>query len=180
MVNAYIHPMRMTYLIQPGPFFRTKLGKACQTFSSLELFEKERRIYCPLSLLAAASWYHEEIHQIYGPLESILFDQGFPVEYELDEFNPPHTGTTLCHLQNVDCDTKFRSDIQLLHPRATFSGGIHAFPPNKQDHTLMGDYIIPVLNQQTWLATPMATISHSHIQLCLNPNDARFAQAFSC
>ena len=44
----------------------------------------------------------------------------------------------------VDCDTKFCSDIQLLHPRATFSS-----PPNNQDHTFMGDYIIPVLNQQT-------------------------------
>ena len=25
-------------------------------------------------------------------------DQGFPVEYELDEFNTPHTGTTFSHL----------------------------------------------------------------------------------
>ena len=43
--------------------------------------------------IAAASQHHEESHLIHGPLESILFNQGFPVEYELDAFNPPHTGT---------------------------------------------------------------------------------------
>ena len=31
--------------------------------------------------------HNEESHLIYGPLASILLDQGFPVEYELDEFN---------------------------------------------------------------------------------------------
>ena len=51
----------------------------------------------------------------------------------------------------VDCDAKFCSDIQQLHPKATFSGNIHASPPKTQEHTLMGDYIIPVLNQQTRL-----------------------------
>ena len=90
----------MTYPIQPGPFFRTapKLGKSRQTFSSSEAFKLDRHTYYPLSSLTAASRYHEESHLIYGPLESILIDQAFPVEYELDEFNTPHTGTTLCRL----------------------------------------------------------------------------------
>ena len=34
------------------------------------------------------------------PLRLFLLDQGFPVEYELDKFNTPHTETTLRHLQN--------------------------------------------------------------------------------
>ena len=51
------------------------------------------------SSLAEASRHHEESHLIYGPLESILIDQGFSVEYELDEFNTPHTGTILSRLQ---------------------------------------------------------------------------------
>ena len=51
----------------------------------------------------------------------------------------------------IACDAKFRSDIQLLHPWVTFSGDIHDSPPNNQDHTFMGDYTIPVLNQQTRL-----------------------------
>ena len=47
------------------------------------------------------------------PLRLFLLNQGFPVEYELDEFNTPHTGTTLRHpkIGYVDCDVKFRSDI---------------------------------------------------------------------
>ena len=34
------------------------------------------------------------------PLRLFLLDQGFPVEYRLDTFNTPHTGTTLLHPQN--------------------------------------------------------------------------------
>ena len=41
--------------------------------------------------IAAASQHHEESHLIYGTLEYTLLDQGFPVENELDAFNPPHT-----------------------------------------------------------------------------------------
>ena len=37
------------------------------------------------------------------PLRLFLLDQGFPVEYELDEFNMPHTGTTLRRPQNWLC-----------------------------------------------------------------------------
>ena len=47
------------------------------------------------------------------PLHLFLLDQGFPVEYELDKFNTPHTGTTLCHpakIGYVDGDAEFRSD----------------------------------------------------------------------
>ena len=50
----------------------------------------------------------------------------------------------------VNCDAKIRSDIQLLHPWATFSGDIHASPRNNQNHKLMGDY-------NTTFATLMAT-----------------------
>ena len=35
--------------------------------------------------------------------------QGIPVEYKLDKFNMPRTGTTLCHPQNWLC----RFDAQL-------------------------------------------------------------------
>ena len=48
--------------------------------------------------IAAEAQHHEESHLIYGPLESTLLDQGFPVEHELDVFNPPHTGTPSCCL----------------------------------------------------------------------------------
>ena len=37
------------------------------------------------------------------PLRLFLFDQWFPVEYKLDEFNTPRIGTTLRHPQNWLC-----------------------------------------------------------------------------
>ena len=52
----------MTYPIQSWPSFRAaQIGEA-----------------------AAASHHHEGSRLIYGPLASILLDQEFPVEYELD------------------------------------------------------------------------------------------------
>ena len=48
--------------------------------------------------IAAEAQHHEESHLIYGPLESILLDQGFPVEYELDAFNLPHRNTFISPL----------------------------------------------------------------------------------
>ena len=86
----------MTYPIQPGPFFlgSTKLGKARQTLSLAQKLSNWTDVL--LSALIAAARIHEENHLIYRPLESSLLDQGFPVEYE---FNMPHTGTTLSHLQ---------------------------------------------------------------------------------
>ncbi len=100
-VDAYFHPIRMTYPIQPGPFFRAapNWGKPAKHFLFLRSLQKGQTYLLSALLLAAASHHHEESHLIYGPLASILLDQGFPVEYELDEFNPPHTGTTLSRLQ---------------------------------------------------------------------------------
>ena len=114
----------MTYPIHPGPFFRAALnwGKPANTFSSSEVFELDRHNYCLLSSLAAARRHHEESHLIYGPLESILIDQGFPVNYELDEFNPPHTGTTLSRLQLWLC--RLRRKISLRHPATSSLGNI--------------------------------------------------------
>ena len=52
------------------------------------------------------------------PLHLFLLDQGFPVEYELDKFNTPQTGTTLRYpkIGYVDCGAESRSDTsRLLH-----------------------------------------------------------------
>ena len=58
-------------------------------------FTKTRKNVYPI---AAESQHHEESRLIYGPFESTLLDQGFPVKHELDAFNPPLTGTLLCCL----------------------------------------------------------------------------------
>ena len=97
-------------------------GSLLNTLSSLEAFELDRRKYCLLSSLAAASRHNEESHLIYGPLESILINQGFPVEYELDEFNMPHTGTTLSRLQLWLC--QLLRKILLRHPSTSSLGNI--------------------------------------------------------
>ena len=83
MVDAYFHPMRMTYPIQPGPFFRAapNWGKPAK-HSLPENFSKRTDVLLSVLFLAAASRHHEESHLIYGPLESILRDQGFPVDNE--------------------------------------------------------------------------------------------------
>ena len=104
------------------------------------------------------------------PLHLFLLDQGFPVEYELDEFNTPHTRTTLRHpkIGYVDSNAKFRSDTLLLLHWATFSGDIHASPRNNQNHKLTVTTSFLSSNSNTTVATPMANISSSHIQQCLN------------
>ena len=100
-VDAYFHPIRMTYSIHPGPFFQAALNwrRPAKHFLFLRSFETGQTELLSALLLAATSHHHEESHLIYGPLASILLDQGFPVEYESDEFNTPHSGTTLTRLQ---------------------------------------------------------------------------------
>ena len=55
-IDTYFHPIRMTYPIQPRPFFQAapNWGKAAK-HSSSEAFEKDSCIYCVISSLAAAS-----------------------------------------------------------------------------------------------------------------------------
>ena len=114
--DAYFHPIRMTYPIHPGSFFRAAPNWEKPVKYSLpkKLSNWTDVLLSALLFLVAASRHHEESHLIYGLLESILLDQRFLVDYELDEFNPPHTGTTLRHLQNWLC--RLRRKIPLRHP----------------------------------------------------------------
>ena len=106
----------MTYPIHPGPFFRAapNWGKAAKHSLPQNFSKRTDVLLSAILFLAAASRHHEESHLIYGPLESILLDQWFSVDYELDEFNPPHTGTTLSRLQLWLC--RLRHKIPLRHP----------------------------------------------------------------
>ena len=105
------------------------------------------------------------------PLCLFLLDQGFPVEYELDEFNTPHTGITLRHPQNWLCQLRCKicsATERLLHLWATFSGDIHASPRNNQNHKLMVTSTFLSSNSKHDFCYTMANISLSHIQQCLN------------
>ena len=164
-VDAYFH------LISPDQFSgQHQIGESSpNTFSSSEAFELDRFTYCPLSSFVAASQHYEECHLIYGPLESILIDQGFPVEYELDEFNTPHTGTTLSHLQLWLC--WLRCKIPLGHPVTSSLGNIfwrhsHFSPQTtRTSHPWATTSFLSLTSKQDFCYT---TISHSHIQQCLN------------
>ena len=128
----------MTYPIQPGPSFR-----AAQIGEAVNFFVQDRHLTVCSSIAAAVvSYHHEESYLIYGPLVSILLDLGFPVEYELDEFNMPHTGTTLRHPQNWLC--RLRCKIPLQHLATPSLGNIfwrHSrFSPKQPEPQTHGDY----------------------------------------
>ena len=87
------------------------------------------------------------------PLHLFLLDQGFPVEYELDEFNTPHTRPTLCHPQNWLC--RLQCKIPLRHLATSPLGNIfwrHSRfslkQPEPQTHS---DFNVSLLKQQTRL-----------------------------
>ena len=80
-----------------------KNGESPPNYLFLRTFRAGRTYFLSGPFIAAESRHHEESHLIYGPFESILLDQGFPVEHELDTRNPPHTGTPLCRLKLLLC-----------------------------------------------------------------------------
>ena len=163
----------MTYPIQPGQSFRVaQIGEAVKHFYlSQNFLVQDRRLTVCSSIAAAASHQHEESRLIYGPLASILLYQGFPVEYELDEFNMPHTGTTLSHLQYWLC--RLQCKILLRNLSTSFLCNIfwrHSrFSPKQPEPQTHGDYnrFCPQTANTTF-ATLWRTYLPQHIQQCLN------------
>ena len=146
-----------------------KLGKATKTlFLPQNFFVQDRRLtVCSLiAAAAAASHHHEGRRLIHGPLASILLDQGFPVEYELDEFNSPYTGTTLCRLQYWLC--RLRCKISFRHLATSFLGTFTLL--SETTRTTNSRWLQSFLssNSKHDFCYTMANISPSHIQQCLN------------
>ena len=87
------------------------------------------------------------------PLRLFLLDQGFPVEYELDEFNTLHTGKTLRHPQNWLCQLRCR--IPLRHLATSPLGNIfwrHSrFSLKQPEPQTNGNFNIAFFKQQTRL-----------------------------
>ena len=122
-----------------------KNGESPLNYLFLRTFREGRTYFLSAPFIAAEAQHHEESRLIYGPLASTLLDQGFPVEHELDAFSPPLTGTPLRRVKLLLCPQ--RREI----PGQYFPETFMPLSYSNQDHTFMGDYIIPVLNQQTWL-----------------------------
>ena len=101
------------------------------------------------------------------PWRLFLLDQGIPVEYELDKFNTPHTGTTLRHPQNWLC--RLRCLISLRHTVTTSPLGnifwrhprFFPKPPETQTH---GDFNVYFLKRQTRLLLNYGEHNPSHVQ----------------
>ena len=90
------------------------------TFSSSELFKKDRCLTDCSSIAAASTQWGKPFNL--SILTSILLDQGLPGEYELEEFNPTHTGTTLSCLQLWLC--QMWGKIPLRQPAISSLGNI--------------------------------------------------------
>ena len=121
-----------------------KLGNLSNTsFFFQNCFVQDRRLtVCSSIAAAAASHHHESSCLIYGPLASILLDQEFLVEYELDEFNTPHTGTTLRHPQNWLCRLRCQISLRrLATPSLSNIFWRHSrFFPKQPEPQTHGDY----------------------------------------
>ena len=93
----------MIYPIHTGSSFRAaEIGETVKhspLFSQNSFVQYRRLTVC--SSIAAASHHHKGSRLIYGPLASILLDQGFPVEYGDFHASPRNnqnhklTGTTI-------------------------------------------------------------------------------------
>ena len=132
----------MTYPIHPGlSFWAAEIGEAVKHFFFFQnCFVQDRRLTVCSSI--AAAHHHEGSCLIYGPLASILLDQWFPVEYELDELNTLHTGTTLRYPQNCLC--RLRCKISLRRLATSPLGNIFwrhlRFSPKQPEPQTHGDY----------------------------------------
>ena len=82
--------------------------------------------------------------------------QGIPVEYKLDAFNTPRTGTTLCHpkIGYVNAMLLFRSrHLAINSPLDHFNGDKAYSPPQKyQTHETHGDIQSSIPPTATWLS----------------------------
>ena len=135
------------WLILFSPYHLSGQHQIEESRQTLSLPQKDKRNDCPLSSIAAAA-------PPWGKPSNLWT----PCVYSLRPSVPSwiwirwiQYATHRNSIGDVDCDAKFRSDIQLLHHWVTFSGDIHASPRNNKNHKLMGDYNVPVLNQQTRL-----------------------------
>ena len=170
LVDAFFHPMRMTYPIQSRPFSRTapKWWKPAK-LSFPRTSWTGRAYFLSAPFIAAEAQHHEESHLIYEPLESTHLDQEFPVEHELDALNPPHTGTPLCRLRLFLC--RQRRAISLRHPATSFLGNI------------IGrlSCLSPTATKTThlWVLTSFLSLNSKH-DFCYVYSDAHSAQTFSC
>ena len=101
------------------------------------------------------------------PLCLFLLDQGIPVEYELDKFNTPHTGTTLFHPQNWLCRSQCLIPLRHLattSPLGNIFWRHSCFSPKQPEPQTNGDFDVYFLKQQTQLLLNYGEHNPLHVQ----------------
>ena len=157
---------RLLILFNPDHFPRQhKNGESPPNYLFLRTFRTRRTYFLSALFIVAESQHHEESRLIYGPLESNLLDQGFPVEPELHAFNTSLTGTPLCRLKLLLCLQ--RRAISLRHPATSFLGNIF----------WRRSWLSPTATH-FWATTSFLSLNSKH-DFCYVYSDAHFAQAFN-
>ena len=147
----------------------TKLGKARQTVSLLQNFKKDRRLTVCSSIAAASTQWGKPSNLwtpcVYSHWPRVLsWIRIRWIQYALHRNNSKSPSTLAMPTATQNIAPTSSHFIPGQHFLETFT----LLSPNDQGHAFMGDYIIPVLNQQTLpllhLWQPYAT----HIQQYLN------------
>ena len=139
-VNIYFPPIRMTYPIQPKPFFRA----APNILSSSELFKIDRRLTVLSSIAAASPPWRKPSNSVWPRVPSWIGIRWIQYATHRNNFKlPPVLAMSTARQNTAPTSSQF---IPGQHFLETFT----LLSPNNQDYTFMDDYIIPVLNQQTW------------------------------
>ena len=119
-VDAYFHPIGMTYPIHPGPFSgQHQISESPLNTLFLKTLQKGQTSYSPLFNSSSIDSMRKAIKF----MELLrLFSKTKGSLYELDEFNSPHTGTTRGPLQLWLC--RLRRKIPLRQPAISSLGNI--------------------------------------------------------
>ena len=115
--------------------------------------------------------------------------QGIPVEYKLDTFNMPRTGTTLCHPQNWLC--RFDAQLSSRHlalnlPLGHFNGDNAHSSPDAQNYTVTLKFnssncnmAFAKLRRTQSLARPTSHTAISAFSISHNSISSPYSQSYS-
>ena len=154
MVDAYFHPMRMTYPIQPGSFFR-----AAPNWGKPAKLSLPQQLSKWTDVLTARSLHSSSITTPWGKPSNLRTSQVYSLRLRVPSWiwirciQPATHRNTFISPLTLSMSTLTRNSPQTSSyfiPGQYFLETFMLLLYNNQDHTFIGDYIIPVLNQQTW------------------------------
>ena len=153
--DTYFHPIRMTYPIQPGPFFQAapNWGKAAKHSlpQKLSNWTDVITVRSPFSSSIMTPWgkpsnlWTSWIYSLWPRVPGWIWIRWIQSASHRNNFTSPPKLAISTAMQNSTQTSSY------FIPGQHFLETFMLISPNNQDHTSMGNYIIPVLNQQTQL-----------------------------